>query len=480
MKDAYYWITQLKNKQLSQQELIYDIEQKVKQLNPQLNALITFSSDEAIKSYNQCDNIEETLFLGLPVPLKLLGQNKQGWLDTSASRLFSNYYSPKNNYFVDKVESVGIIPLGQTNSPEFGFKNITDSMLHGVTHNPWQTDYSPGGSSGGAAAVVAAGIFPMAMASDGGGSIRIPASFCGLIGFKPSRGMMPVGPNGWRGWQGASINFGLTISMRDTHLLFHALKGVHPAAPYQPVISSHVPKKNLKIAYCHASPVNTHVSMEAKEALDKTVKQLEQLGHSVVEINYPIDGQQLIRSYYAMNGGETAAMFDNIERSINRSVTIDDMELMSWGIYQYGKKLPAASYVNALQTWDVATFQMERLFETYDVFLSPTTATTAPRIDEVLVSNEIKDRLRRSEEMNETTCAELIEEMFSKSLALTPYTQLANLTGQPAISLPVHVSHQGLPIGVQLMAARGNDELLLSLGKELESQCLFELPSYYS
>lgn len=480
LKDATYWVNLLKNKEISHQELIHDISQKVDKENPDLKALVTFSPEIAIQESKQREHLLDTSFAGLPVPLKILGQNKKGWLDSSASVLFKDYRAASSDLFVQKVEQIGLIPLGQTNSPEFGFKNVTDPDVHGVTKNPWNLAHSPGGSSGGAASAVASGMFPLAMASDGGGSIRIPASFCGLIGLKPSRGMMPVGPNSWRGWQGASISFGLTVSIRDTQRLFDTLKGIHPVAAYQPVLSNTVQvKRPLKIAYCLESPVNSPVSSEAQIALEKTLKQLEQLGHQVEAIEYPIDGIRLIRSYYAMNGGETAAMFNQIEQNLSRKMTIDDMELMSWGIYQYGKKLSAADYIESLQIWDQTAYQMEQLFDSYDLFISPTTATTAPKIDKPLVSNAIKEQLRDSQALGRTQAAKLIEAMFAKSLALTPYTQLANLTGQPAISLPVHLSNEGLPIGVQLMARRGADQLLLDVARELEKQQFFILPKIY-
>ncbi len=145
-----------------------------------------------------------------------------------------------------QAEAIGLVPFGQTNAPEFGFKNITDPVIYGPARNPWNLECTPGGSSGGAAAAVSSGIVPLAGASDGGGSIRIPASFCGLIGLKPSRGTMPVGPYAWRGWQGAAIDFGLTVSMRDTEALFYGMRSINSGAPYQvsPVEWQTHPRKN--------------------------------------------------------------------------------------------------------------------------------------------------------------------------------------------------------------------------------------------
>src|SRR5699024_1557676 len=196
-----------------------------------LNALVSFDKKAALDRYQQKKAWDERLFAGLPLPLKMLGQDKKGWQATSASRLLKENRAQTTTNFVRALEKNGLIAIGQSNSPEFGFKNVTDSLLYGNSCNPWNIAYFSGGSSGGAASAVASGMFPIAAASDGGGSIRIPASFSGLIGLKPTRGTMPLGPDGFRGWQGASIAFALTVSMRDTQALFYAMRGTETAAP---------------------------------------------------------------------------------------------------------------------------------------------------------------------------------------------------------------------------------------------------------
>lgn len=323
MKDGIELARQLKNKQLSHEELMTDITTKVNEQNPTLNALVTFEPEAIMNGKNQVSERADHPLNGVPFPLKMLGQEKKGWLATFGFSLFQTQRASRNSNFVNQVESIGLMPLGQTNSPEFGFKNITDPQIYGPARNPWNTDYSPGGSSGGAAAVVASGILPLAGASDGGGSIRIPASFCGLIGLKPSRGTMPVGPQTWRGWQGAAIDFGLTVSMRDTKALFTGLRGIHTGAPYQVSPAEwqiHEKKKHLRIALCTASPIGTAISEEAKQAVAEAVLFLEQQGHEVIEIGYPVDGHRLIQSYYQMNGAETAAMIQSIEGGLGRQV----------------------------------------------------------------------------------------------------------------------------------------------------------------
>lgn len=483
MKDGLYYAAQFREKKLSVTEWIEDREQKLKQLNPKLNAFVDWDAALAKKQY-EAMKISNAPFHGLPIPLKMLGQDKKGMKSTSGSRLFTENRAVSSDNFVKKLEHAGLIPLGKTNAPEFGFKNISDPMIYGPARNPWNLDYSPGGSSGGAAAAVASGLFPIAGASDGGGSIRIPASFSGLIGLKPTRGSMPVGPNGWRGWQGASIDFALTISMRDTETLFYHLRGTEPQAPYQAPkaewIHHKAAKKNiLKIAYLIESPVGTPVSIDAENAVRKAVLFLEKQGHEVSEISYPVNGLQLIDSYYLMNGAETAAMFEGIKQKIKHSITKADMELMTWGIYQYGLRISASNYTQSLQLWDYAAYKMEQLFEDYDLFLTPTAADVAPKIDSELQSDHIRKELARAESLSYSQLKDLIYIMFEKSLALTPYTQLANLTGQPAISLPTHIAENGLPLGIQFMASKGREDVLFQIGKLFEKEQQFLLPKYY-
>lgn len=479
MEDATYWAEQLTQKKISFSELTARIEEKIQQVEPTLNALVSFDRQAAIKQYEQNPQTKAALFGGLPIPLKILGQSKAGWPATSAAALFAK--AEQTSAFVNGLEQLGLIPLGQTNAPEFGFKNVTDPVLYGPTRNPWQSAYSAGGSSGGAAAVVAAGLFPLAAASDGGGSIRIPASFNGLIGLKPTRGTMPVGPQEWRSWQGASINFALTLSMRDTERLFYGLRTSQPAAPYQaPRIEwkHHGPSQNrtLRVAYTTESPAGSPVSQTAVLAVKKAVAFLEDQGHQVTEIRYPVDGQTMMASYYRMNGGETAAMFAEIEAMLQRPVEQKDMELMTWGLYQYGKKLAAADYIQALQYWDQLVVTMEALFADYELFLTPATAQTAPLIEEDLQSDTIRRELQEIERRTAAAAGDLIYQMFDKSLALTPYTQLANLTGQPAISLPTAVSEEGLPLGIQFMASKGREDLLFQVGELFERWEQFHLP----
>lgn len=479
MKDATYYAQQLRAGKISFEQLLEEILKKVA-MHQELNAFVgDFNIDEAKKDYL---STKDGLFAGLLIPLKVLGQSKEGWINSGASFLLKDQIASQTSNFVKTMTESGLTPFGQTNAPEFGFKNISDSRLYGPVKNPWNLDYFAGGSSGGAAAAVAAGIFPMAGASDGGGSIRIPASFTGLIGLKPTRGSMPSGPTSFRDWQGASVPFALTVSMRDTKALFEALNKPTTAAPYQAPFyaqKSMPEKKSLKIAYTTVSPIKESISKEAKKAVSDAVSFLQQQGHIVKEIPYPIDGISLIQDYYKMNGAETAAMMEEISQALGRDIQKEDVEWMTWGIYQAGLKTSAARYVQSLNSWDQAAQVMEDLFLDYDLFLTPTTAYPAPQIGVPLQDEEIFTALKNAETLNEQQLDDLVYRMFEKSLILTPFTQLANLTGQPAISLPTHLTQDHLPLGIHFMSAKGREDLLFEIGFLFEAHHKFKLPNYY-
>ncbi|MGX7023419.1 amidase [Vagococcus hydrophili] len=481
VKDATYLAGLIRNNDMSPMEALDEMYKKAK-ANEKLNAFVELDLDKAKKSLeSDKQNLKNSPFYGVPFPLKDLGQSKEGFSQTMGSKLFKNNIANQTNNYVSRIEQAGFVPFGVTTAPEFGFKNVTDADINGDTLNPLDITRYSGGSSGGAASVVASGISPIAGASDGGGSIRIPASFTGLIGMKPSRGKIVTGPDGFRDWQGASVNFVLGVSIRDTKKMLRILKPNKQFSPFnQPKASLPVVNRPLKIAVCTTSPIGNPVSDEAIQAVHNAAIFLEGLGHSVEMIDYPVDGLGLIKSYYQMNGGETANMMNHMEKAFHRPLLKEDMELMTWAIYQFGKKLSAADYADSFNIWDQSAVIMEQLFETYDIFLSPTATTIAPKITDDLQSDEIRERMHEAEFQTKEELDTLIYDMFEKSLWITPYTQLANLTGQPAISLPTHMTEkENLPIGVQLMASKGNDSLLLEVGKWFEELHKLMIPKVY-
>jgi amidase len=470
----------VKKKEVSPGELVDTAFDRLEEVNSDLNAVIRTRKEKVMEEIMHL-KIGEQPFAGVPMVLKDISQAIEGEHLTSGSKLFIDNKARADSNFVARLRKAGFLFIGHTNTPEFGLKNITEPEIHGATKNPWNLDYSPGGSSGGTAASIASGIVPIGGASDGGGSIRIPASFTGLFGLKPTRGRTPVGPGVGRQWHGAAIDFALTRSVRDSAALLDVLQTIQPEAAFQTPLFERgyqkeiyrQPNRKYRIAYTTVSPVGTPVSEEAKLAVYKTVKWLEEQGHIVEEKENHVDGLRLMENYYIMNCGEMAGMVDSIEKVMGRAITVHDMEIVAWVLTEAGKYVTAAEFTQSIAEWDVAAAQMADFHQTYDLYITPATASAAPKVGELThTEREIADLLKVGER-TKFEQQKLVFDMFEASLTYTPFTQLANLTGQPAISVPVHVTTKGLPLGVQIMAPKGKDHWLLQLASQMENSDLW-------
>lgn len=457
------YIDLLDKKEITPRQLVEASIEKIQQNDGSINAVVNKRFEKALAEAQH--DYSKTQFKGIPILIKSLGQNLKDEPNTAASKLLKDSIANTSDNFVKKILDLGFIIIGQTNSPEFGFKNISDSKLYGNVKSPLDLTKTPGGSSGGAAAALLADYVPIVAASDGGGSIRIPASYGGLIGLKPTRGSMPTGPYTYRGWQGASINFFLTKTIQDSELIFNAMKSNTIQSPFNYIETTKDSPKKLKIAYSLKSPVNSKVSQDAIDAINKTIKELENLGHSVVEIMPQYDGFKLMESYYLVNGTETAAMIKSIESALNKKVTINEIELGSWVIYQYGLAIKGYEMVDALNYWDLVSEIMHDFLSDFDLFLTPTTANVAPNYDKNYLSEDLIKQMQNIEFADDKYA--IVWKMFENSLENTPFTMLANITGQPAISLPVYKNIDGHNLGVQFMAKKGEEKLLLEIGKQL-------------
>ncbi|MBB6450018.1 amidase [Geomicrobium halophilum] len=331
-------------------ELIKASIERKDNVNKRLNAIVHDFSTDAHSAAKQ--KSPEGPFSGVPMVLKNISQSLKGEPMTAGARLMKNHRAQQDSFFVKKLRQQGFIFTGNTNTPEFGLKNITEPGLYGPSRNPWNLDHSPGGSSGGAAAAVASGIVPVAGASDGGGSIRIPASFTGLFGLKPTRGRMPIGPGTGRQWQGAAIDFVLSRSVRDSAALLDGLQVIQPEAAFQwplyegvyaKVMNENF-KRPLRIAYASESPVGTTVSEDAKEALNKVLNHLISEGHEVEEVDNDVNGVALMEQYYLMNSGEMAALRMGLEESLGHGLTPEDVEIETWVLSEAGQTVSAATF----------------------------------------------------------------------------------------------------------------------------------------
>lgn len=480
--DALGLAALVRAREVSPRELVEAAFARLDEVNPRLNAVVRTRREAALKEADAIQPQDPSRpFAGVPFLLKDISQAIGGEPLTSGALLLKDNIARRDSNYVACIRGGGFIPLGHTNTPEFGLKNITEPLLHGPARNPWNPDYSPGGSSGGAAAAVASGIVPAAGASDGGGSIRIPASFTGLFGLKPTRGRTPVGPGIGRQWQGASIDFALTRSVRDSAAMLDLLQIVQPEAAFQTPLYPGVYQddltkplqRKLRIAFTTDSPVGTPVTEEAVAAVLKTVKWLQAEGHEVEEKLSPVNGVRLMENYYTMNAGEVAAMFLSLENGMGHSIAAHEVDIVTWVLGEAGKKVTAAEFVHSLNEWDVAAAQMAGLLGRYDLYITPANAGPAPKIGELTQKPEEIEALLHVSELPKEEQRRMIYEMFEPSLTYTPFTQLANLTGQPAMSVPVHLTPAGLPIGVQVMASKGREDLLLQLAAHMEQSELW-------
>ncbi|WP_112182380.1 MULTISPECIES: amidase [Paraliobacillus] len=477
----------VKSKQVSQKELLDVAFRRLEEVNPDLNAVIRTRKDKVYREARNEDRIDQPFF-GVPMLLKDISQSIKGEVLSSGSKLLQNNVAKADSNLVAKLREAGFLFLGQTNTPEFGLKNITEPKTYGMTRNPWKLNHSSGGSSGGSAAAVASGIVPVAGASDGGGSIRIPASFTGLFGLKPTRGRTPVGPGVGRQWQGASIDFALTRSVRDSAALLDLLQTIQPEAAFQTPLydgsySELVRKptdQTYRIAFTTASPVGTPVSEDAKKAVQKVVKWLEGQGHHVEELENPVEGTALMKNYYLMNSGEMNHVIINLEKMLGRELTLADMEIVTWVLHKAGEKVSAAAYSQSLAGWDSAALQMAQFHQKYDFYVTPTNAHPAPKNGELTHTKAQIEKLKVIDQLTMTEQQKLVYEMFLPSLTYTPYTQLANLTGQPAMSVPTYLTNEGLPMGVQFIAAKGKEDMLFTIASQLEKSDLWINRKQYS
>lgn len=360
--------------------------------------------------------------------------------------------SREDSFLVEKFRSAGFLQLGKTNTPELGLSVTTEPACYGPTRNPWNLEYSVGGSSGGAAAAVASGMVPIAHGSDGGGSIRIPASECGLVGFKPSRGRVSEGPHVAQRWAGFITNHVLTRSVRDSAAVLDATAGWMPGDPYSApggssfLAATQTEPASLRIGVLGRSTRSIHVDEQCAHAVASVVRVLEMLHHHVEE-SYPpdfADPSQFFQDYMTLVAASTARLIDQWQELLHREINEADLEQRTWLLVALGRSISAVKYLEVLDRLSLYTRRLAQWWAGgFDLLLSPTIATPPPKIG--YFGLEIDPMLK-----------------------MIPFTPPFNATGQPAVSLPLAWSPDGLPIGVQLVAAYGREDLLFQIAAQLE------------
>jgi amidase len=418
-------------------------------------------------------------FAGVPFLIKDCAQDYSGLPTTYGSLSMAGNIAPEHAYVVKRYLEAGLLIFGKTNLPEFALKGVSDSKLFGRACNPWNVKRTPGGSSGGAAAAVASGVLPMAAGNDGGGSIRIPAAYCGLFGLKPSRGRVSSGPAYGEYWFGLACEGVISRSVRDTAAALDVIAGgeggdpfviAKPNEAYTRLMERDPPR--LRIGFSSVSPIGTDVHPEAVAAVNDAAKLLRDLGHEVEEAAPEIDGAALAKSYLHVYFGQVPAMVAQARAS---GAKPSDFELLTRVLATLGGATSAGALTTQLLKWNEFARALGRFHARYDLLLTPTVAHPAiphgagdPSAAEQMVL-DVLDRigllglLARIGALDGT-----IDKIARDSLQYVPFTQLANLTGTPAMSVPLRWTADGLPLGVQFVARFGEEDRLLQLARQLE------------
>ena len=463
--------------QLSAVELLEAAIARADARNPPINAILTRIDDAARAAAASLSRAGP--LAGVPFLIKDLGAAMAGVPMQNGSRFMTGYLPQEDDEIVRRYRAAGLILFGRTNTPEFGLAPVTEPVAFGPARNPWDTARTPGGSSGGSAAAVAAGIVPLAHASDGGGSIRIPASCCGLFGLKPTRARTPLGPGAVEGWQGLVSQHVVSRSVRDSAAALDATHGPETGAPY-PAPPPERPyleevgrdPGRLRIAFSAAPPLAANVHEDVRAALADAVAQCADLGHEVEEAHPEIDGAALAEAFIILLGAETALELDDTAELIGRRPRHGEIENETRLTGLLGDQFSAHRLSWARRVMMETGIAVGRFLESYDVLVTPTLAqpplligALEPPASEVLV----QDLLARFRLGALVRLLGGIERTAARLFNFIPYTPVYNVSGHPAASIPLHWNDDGLPIGVQFVARFGDEGTLFRLAAQLET-----------
>jgi amidase len=425
-------------------------------INPTINALSQRLYDEARASLAHVEKAAP--FAGLPFLLKDVSTEMKGTRTMQGSRLFADAPPAEiDSTLTERYRRAGVVIFGKTTTPELGLAPSTETSLTSVTRNPWDLSRTAGGSSGGAAAAVAAGVAPVAHASDGGGSIRIPASCCGLFGLKPTRARTPAGPLVGEGWGGLSTSHVVSRSVRDSAAMLDATEGPAPGDPYcaprpkRPYLAElRIEPEPLRIALQRRPMSGVAVDRECLRAVDEAAVLLEALGHRVEEASPPGSWEELSHALWVLVASNVSLAVRRGAEQLGRELKPDIVDAVTWNAVAFSATLDVESYPAALRSIHRQGRLMAAFHQTYDLLLSPTLAKPPVPLGTLRTDNPDLNAYRQG----------LVE--------FIPFTQLFNMTGQPSMTVPLHWSEAGLPIGVMFSAPFGDEATLFRVAAQLE------------
>lgn len=445
----------IRTRQVSAVEVLEAALERVERRNPALNAVVARFDDAARRAI--AAGLPDGPFTGVPFLLKDISVHCTGTALTNGSRLFADAISDHDSELVSRYRRAGLVIFGKTNTPELGLATTTEPQLFGATRNPWSLRHSTGGSSGGAAAAVAAGMLPAAHASDGGGSIRIPASCCGLFGLKPTRARNPLGPDVGEGWSGASVVHAVTRSVRDSAALLDATSGPDVGDPYwapppaRPFLAEvGADPGRLRIAVCTRPWNGLDVDPECRDAVAAVVRLCEGLGHVVEEARPDLDARTLEAAQRVIVAGNVRAVLELRAAALGRELSPQDVEKMTWRTSLFGREATATDYARSIGVIHRAGRVVGRFLARHDVLLTPTMCRPPHRLGEL------------------DTMTDDVETYVRVLYGTIAFTSPFNASGHPAMSVPLHWTADGLPVGVQFVGPFGDEARLLRLASQLE------------
>jgi amidase len=474
----------VRRRQVSPLELVEAAIRAIEQVNPQLNAVVARLDDlaraQATAGPLAGGPLPDAPFAGVPFLLKDLHGALAGAPMTAGSRLLANHRPEQDAEVVARYKRAGLVVLGKTNTPEFGLLPVTEPPLFGPARNPWNPMLTPGGSSGGAAAAVAAGMVPLAHGNDGGGSIRIPAAACGLFGLKPTRGRVPLGPDAVEIWMGCVVQHVLSRSVRDSAAALDATAGSDVGAPYPApppppegwLAQTAIAPGRLRIGFSTTPMLDVPVHAECVAAVENTAALLQQLGHHVAPATPPLDGPSIAAAFLLMVAGELSADLAEAERLAGTTASPATVDTPALLLNLLAQQYSAAELTAALRRLRSVGPIVARFHQSYDLWLTPTLAQPPLAIGALLPTGLEAAAQRLLARLGWGALVRTlgsIEASADRAFAFTPFTPIANITGQPAMSVPLHWTADGLPIGVHFVARFGEEATLLRLAAQLEA-----------
>ena len=446
----------VRERKVTPAELMEAAIARAEQHNAKLNAIVFKDYDRALAVARE-RKAGAAPFEGVPMLLKDIMGDCAGMPTRSACAFIAATPMRADSEVVARYKRAGFIPFGKTNAPELGIPPVTESRLYGPARNPWNLERTPGGSSGGSAAAVAAGIVPVAHGNDGGGSIRIPAACCGLVGLKPTRGRISLAPNLGNVLGGLAVEHVLTRTVRDSAAALDATAGPMPGDPYFPppparpyIHESSAPPSRLRIAFSTENPLGGAIHPDCVEATIQAAKLCAELGHEVEEaapeLNYQMLGQLFLTVYAA----GVALSIEGTRLMTGAEPTPEKFQTFTWNMYQQGRQVSAPQYLIAQVLLQRASRRFAAFFESHDLLLTPTLGQPPLKIGAI-------------DFMNPGTT--LLDEKITNFAVACP---IYNVTGQPAISIPLYWNREGLPIGVMFGGRYGDEATLIQLAGQLE------------